>query len=266
MSSLWLMYHDLFVDEPERWVPPTAAHYHVSSASFAAQLEVIKRSGLEILTAGEWRPEVRRKSVVLTFDDAWMGSIRLGLPILLDAGFRATYFVIRDFVGRRGFADDSALLEAHRAGMEVGVHGSSHRDLRHCTDAEIRRELGDCQKYLQDLLGAPVISSSAPGGGWNARIAAIAEELGFATLSTSRPGLNDRRTSSHCLRRMSLRRQSTVDDVAKLCRFELGAELWRWRVLQVPRRLMGDRLYTRLRRTLMRDKEHHEEIFRPPAS
>ncbi|MEO1367789.1 MAG: polysaccharide deacetylase family protein [Acidobacteriota bacterium] len=260
MSSLWLMYHDVVDGEPDPRVPPSAALYHVTAERFAAHLDAITASGLPATTAGAWRAGER--SVVLTFDDGWLGSLRRGVEQLQHSGLVATFYILKDFIGRRGFADRQSLLDAHRAGMEIGVHGSSHRALSSCTEDEVRSELGDCKKELEDLLGAPVVSASAPGGEWNPGIARIAEELGLRTLSTSRPGLNRAGAPPRRLRRMAIRRQTSAAHVAKWCRFDVGAELWRWRLLQLPRTVLGPRLYTRLRRTLLRDRGHHDEIFK----
>ena len=260
MSSLWLMYHDVVDRQPEPWVPPTAALYHVDAARFAEHLDAIRASDLPVVTAGAWRPG--EASVVLTFDDGWLGSLGRGVELLAEAGFAATFYILRDFIGRRGFADRQALLDAHRAGMEIGVHGCSHRALTSCNEDEVRHELGDCKHSLEDLLGAAVTSASAPGGEWTPAIARVAGELGLRTLATSRPGLNKAKTPAHRLRRMAIRRHTSAADVARLCRFELGPELWRWRLLQTPRSLLGPRLYTRLRRVALRDQQHHEEIFK----
>ena len=53
MSSLWLMYHDVYDRAPRPDVPASAAAYHVSKESFAAHLLAIEQSGHRVVTAGE---------------------------------------------------------------------------------------------------------------------------------------------------------------------------------------------------------------------
>jgi peptidoglycan/xylan/chitin deacetylase (PgdA/CDA1 family) len=266
VSSLWLMYHDVYDRAPRPDVPASAAEYHVSRESFAAHLLAIERSGHRVVTVGEYvaAPEVPGHSVVLTFDDGWSGTFELALPLLVERGWRATAFVTRDFVGRRHFAGRDTLRAAAAAGLEIGVHGVTHRMLSACTRAEIVAEFRDCRDYLEALLGHPVTHASIPGGDMTPVVVSCAREAGITSLSNSRPGVNCAASSSFDLRRLAIRATTRVVDVERYCRFSLIPERARWAALQMPRAVLGMKRYSRLRRAILRERSSNAEgVFEP---
>lgn len=266
MRSLWLMYHDVYERAPRPEVPASAAAYHVSRERFAAHLLAIARSGHRVVTVGEClaAPASTGHGVVLTFDDGWVGAFEVALPLLLERGWRATAFVTRDFVGRRHFAGRDSLRAAAAAGMEIGVHGVTHRMLSACTPAEIVAEFRDCRDYLEALLGQPVTHASIPGGDMTPTVVSCARQAGMTSLSTSRPGVNHAASSPFDLRRLAIKDSTRAADVERYCRFRLGQERLRWAALQMPRTLLGMKRYSTLRRALLREGgPNPTEVFKP---
>lgn len=256
MSSLWLMYHDVYDLAPRPDVPGSAGTYHVSRESFAAHLLAIERSGHRVVTVGEYvaAPEAAGHSVVLTFDDGWSGTFEIALPLLVERGWRATAFVTRDFIGRRHFAGRDTLRAAAAAGMEIGVHGVTHRMLSACTPAEIVAEFRDCRDYLEALLGQAVTHASIPGGDMTPLVVSCAREAGITSLANSRPGLNGAASTPFDLRRLAIKASTRVVDVQRYCRFSLLPERARWAALQMPRAMLGMKRYSRLRRVILRER------------
>jgi peptidoglycan/xylan/chitin deacetylase (PgdA/CDA1 family) len=263
MGSVWLMYHDVHEVAPRPDLPRSATMYHVSRATFAGHLAAIKASGRRVLTVGGFlrQPD---DSVVITFDDGWRGAFDIALPLLVNEGWRATFFVTRDFIGRSGFCDGEALAAAARAGMEIGVHGTTHRMLSACTRDEILEEFASCKSHLEGLLSRPVSLASLPGGDVNRTIVACAQQAGLRCLCTSRPGLNHAGTSRFDLRRVAIKMSTSDADVARYCRHGLGREIARWRLLQIPRSLLRGKHYSRLRRRFLGEHGHPpHEVFEP---
>jgi peptidoglycan/xylan/chitin deacetylase (PgdA/CDA1 family) len=257
------MYHDVRTGDPVQDVPGSAAAYHISGGVFSDHLAAIKESGLTVVRASAGPEAAAHDCVVITFDDGWLGAFETAVPALRDHRFEATFYVTRDFVGRSGFATESAIIEAANAGMEIGVHGTTHRMLASCTRAEIRDELRACKDYLESLVQREVHAASVPGGDWNETVAACADEVGLTTLSTSRPGINTTRTSPFELRRISVRASTAAEDVARYCRFDVRKEMVRWAVLQGPRKLLGMQRYSRLRRRLLGERPGEGTLFEP---
>jgi peptidoglycan/xylan/chitin deacetylase (PgdA/CDA1 family) len=207
-----------------------------------------------VQTVGEWvAAPADARSVSLTFDDGWAGSLSSGVAALAEAGFQATFFVTRDFVGTRNFADAQMLQDAHAAGMELGTHGVTHRFLSDCSELEIREELAGSKAFLEDLLGAPVDVGSVPGGAWSPLVGRIARECGYRALCTSRPGVNDATTDPMQLRRVPIRRETDAATVRRYADGEVRREAARAAVLELPRRILGRERYARLRARLMGD-------------
>jgi peptidoglycan/xylan/chitin deacetylase (PgdA/CDA1 family) len=234
--SIWLMYHDVYAGAPAAGVPLSASIYHVSRDLFRRHLEVVAASGLPVLTARESLEGTGAAAgdhVVITFDDGWAGSLGPGLECLVEAGYPGTFFVTRDYVGRPGFGDGAALLEAQRAGMEIGSHGCTHRLLGELEAAEVRRELCDSRAFLEDILGGPVGTASVPGGSWSPVVGGLARASGYVGLATSRPGINH----------------------PGVTQFTVTGPRLRSGLLDVPRRLLGPRRYAAIRRRLLGDAD-----------
>jgi peptidoglycan/xylan/chitin deacetylase (PgdA/CDA1 family) len=260
------MYHDVHIDGTNLDAPRSSTLYHVSAAQFDSHLNAIARSGLEVTTVGSFmtRDAGHRDSVVLTFDDGWSGAFTVAAPMLAARGWRATFFVTRDFIGRRGFCDPALLAEAARAGMEIGVHGTTHRMLSACSWHETVGEFRDCRQSLESMLGRSVNYASLPGGDSTAVVAAAARQAGISALCGSRPGLNTSTTDRFALRRVAIRTTTTSAAVERYCRFDLTRDQARWLVLRTPRAVLGMKRYSRLRRLLLNEQDGSpNEVFKP---
>lgn len=265
-ASIWLMYHDVYEPPRSGDVPQSAAIYHVSASCFRAHIYAIAQSGKHVTTVGEFlRGGCHEDSnVVLTFDDGWAGAFEVAVPLLVERGWKATFFVTRDFVGRNGFCQPSMLIEAANAGMEIAVHGTTHRMLSSCSPAEIVDEFRACKNYLESLLGRPVLHASLPGGDVTPTVIACAKQAGIGSLCNSRPGLNGSKTSHYDLTRVAVRARTSAADVARYCSFALARERARWILFHLPRTVLGMQRYSHLRRWILREPNGNPlEVFRP---
>jgi peptidoglycan/xylan/chitin deacetylase (PgdA/CDA1 family) len=247
------MYHDVYAETPAAGMPRTAGLYHVSRDTFRRHLEALRASGLPVVTASESlaRNAASGDHLVLTFDDGWEESLTVGVECLLEAGMRATFFVTRDYVGRPRFASPAMLLEARRAGMEIGSHGCTHRPLGELDEDEIRSELRGSKVFLEELLGEPVTTSSVPDGSWSPLVARLAREAGYSGLCTSRPGVNRSGEEPFRLRRLAVRSRTDAATVRRWTRFSVAGPVLRGAALDIPRRVLGARRYAALRRRLL---------------
>jgi len=117
------------------------------------------------------------RSVVLTFDDGYANFYEEAAPTLVERGFTATVFVVSGHVGgRNDWAPPPAglelrpmltwprIVEMSAAGIEIGAHTRTHKDLRKLPAPEAREEIGGSRDEIEDRLGRSVECFAYPFG------------------------------------------------------------------------------------------------------
>jgi peptidoglycan/xylan/chitin deacetylase (PgdA/CDA1 family) len=117
------------------------------------------------------------RAVVLTFDDGFRNFIERAAPVLEGAGFRATVFAVAGYCGRSNIWPGQApripvlpLLDAAELrtlaarGFEVGAHGMTHARFDRLAHEQVRREMLESRRSLEDALGEGVTSFAYPYG------------------------------------------------------------------------------------------------------
>src|SRR5262249_48127013 len=112
-----------------------------------------------------------QRGVVLTFDDGYANCYEAALPVLKQHGFTATVFLVSGHVdGCNDWAPPLALLGTQlmltweqvaalaKAGLEVGAHTVTHRDLQRLTATEVEGEIIAARDDIANRLGTPVES------------------------------------------------------------------------------------------------------------
>lgn len=116
------------------------------------------------------------RQLALTFDDGPNDphTLRL-LEVLAKRDVHATFFLIGKYVSER----PDIAREIARAGHAIGNHTFSHPLLIFKSEAEIRRQISDCQKALQDAVGERSNLFRPPFGGRRPAVLCIARDLGL---------------------------------------------------------------------------------------
>jgi peptidoglycan/xylan/chitin deacetylase (PgdA/CDA1 family) len=202
--------------------------YHAVSESWPADLSVTTaqlREQLELLVHRGYRsatlhdavtaPSPSRRTLVVTFDDAYLSVLELAHPILNSLGIRGTVFAVTDFVDEdkpldwpgidhwrdgpheaelRGLSW-TQLEQLASAGWEIGSHTCTHPRLTQLDDAALACELRDSRAACERALGRACRSLAYPYGDFDARVAAAAEEAGYETAATLPERLPKRSTA-----------------------------------------------------------------------
>ncbi len=203
----------------------------ISRKQFERQMRWLKRRGYVGIRCCDWLAWLRgekilpKKSVVLTFDDAYADIAENALPILKKYGFSATVFVVTDQIGGTNAWDEregSATLHCMNAeqirqwaaeGIEFGAHTRTHANLATLTEDELAHEIdGSCQD-LSNVLGVRVRSFAYPYGGYSEATRNRVEKV-FDLACTCDEGLNGLGTDPALLRRTMLRPNDTLLDLA----------------------------------------------------
>ncbi len=149
--------------------------------------------------------------------------------------------------------------------MDIGIHGTTHRMLSACTFEEVVWEFSACKEYLEALLNKPVKIAALPGGDINHTVIKGAQQAGVELICTSIPGFNTESTSRMRLRRLSIRSGTRAEDLQDYCSFNVRGEVIRWALAGIPRKMLGVRNYTFLRRWLLGDTSNpaKDKLFDP---
>lgn len=272
-SFVALVYHDVHSGHTVDYgrLGRSATMYHVSRRAFLSHLDVIQDTGLSCLDEAALRgcfagAEGRTRGspgVVLCFDDGWRGAVECAAPALAQRGMPAFFFVTTDFVGRRFFVSPDALRRLDPSLFTIGSHGVTHRMLSSLSSDDIHAELADSRSWLEDLLGRPVTALSVPGGATDRRVLDIAAAVGYEHVFTSALGINPTANGRCGIARIGVRQNTSPTALRRWLTGDLRREGARAALLAVPKRVLGMRTYSRLRRLLLGEAIGRDHVFEP---
>ena len=188
-----LCYHAVEDSDPEK----DPYGIDVNPRRFARQMNWMAETGrrcvsLDELVFGEAAGR-NGYEVAITFDDAYNSVIAEAYPVLEEMGFKATVFVVTNRVGttgtweqeescgrRRTFLDWDDIRRLGDAGWTIGSHTVTHRRLIDLSDEELREELAESKRQIEDATGHEVRFLSYPAGIVDERVEAAAREAGYS--------------------------------------------------------------------------------------
>lgn len=246
----YLMYHEIAAPGRELCnEDPGYVRYVVGVDDFRAQLAALRRAGVAGLSVGEaLAARGGGECAAITFDDGCETDLVTAAPLLEDAGFNATFYVTVEHLGRRGYLSRPQLKELAERGFEIGSHAMTHRYLHDLSDSEVRSELADSKRELEDLTGKPVEHFSCPGGRWDRRVSEEARRAGYASLVTSVIGQNSDGTDRFKLTRIAVMRGMPASEVGRIVRGKgIRRRQAKGAALDAAKHLLGNGLYEKVR-------------------
>ncbi len=193
-----LMYHRV-TDSDTR--PST-----VSVDRFRAQMGMLHEKRFHAMTCGEvseWisaRRPLPARPVVITFDDGYRNNYEHAFPIMKEFHLKATVFLVGNSVGAwNSWEKDSTLpkyplmgvpeiREMANAGFEFGSHTLNHHAMNQIPLDKAKEEIALSKRFLEDLLGIPIISFSYPFNGYNPAVKNAVIESGYTSACTAGSG------------------------------------------------------------------------------
>jgi peptidoglycan/xylan/chitin deacetylase (PgdA/CDA1 family) len=160
------------IGTPTRELEPGEADYWLSRDRFH-----------DVLDAVAGHDDVR-----ITFDDGNASDVELALPALRERGLRATFFVVADRIGAKGFLHAGDIRELTRAGMTVGCHGMLHRRWAGLDRGSLHEELFDAREIIERIAGVPVLEAACPYGSYDRRAIKSLRYAGYLRVYTSDRG------------------------------------------------------------------------------
>jgi peptidoglycan/xylan/chitin deacetylase (PgdA/CDA1 family)/GT2 family glycosyltransferase len=200
---------------------PVMGDYGVPPDRFSAQLQMLARRRSHFLRLGELldalqgRATLPRRSVLITFDDAYADVLGSAYPILARHGAPAVVFAVSDRLGatndwsRAGGArlpllDPEGLAALAANGIVIGSHGATHRPLTRLGLDELTDELRGSADRLSALgLTRPTVFAY-PHGDWSPAVAGAVHEAGYEAAFTVEPGVVERGDNRYALPRIEV--------------------------------------------------------------
>lgn len=251
-SFLALMYHEIGVPgQPLCDSSPGYLRYVVPVDEFRKQLEILRNEGIRGCSITELLDgrATFGSAIAITFDDGCQTDLSVAAPMLRDAKFGATFFIVPGFLGRPGYLTADGVRTLAGQGFEIGSHGMTHRFLTALEPAALDEELSTSRRVLAEMSGPEIRHLSCPGGRWNRAVADRAFALGYGSVSTSRIGRNDPARDRARLARLAVRRGTSAETFRRRCRgIGLTRERWRAALFATARRALGDTFYDSLQR------------------
>ena len=184
-----LLYHAI-TDDPPGWIAPFA----VTPATFSAHLDVVIASGRQPLTVSQYTDGLQGNAalpprpVLITVDDGFADFADHALPALAARNLPSTLYVTTGALADRARecvlpgaamlrSADLAGLEA--AGVEIGAHSHTHRQLDLLPEREVAKELSCSGDLLAQALRHRIRSFAYPHSYWRARVRRLVAEAGF---------------------------------------------------------------------------------------
>jgi peptidoglycan/xylan/chitin deacetylase (PgdA/CDA1 family) len=184
-----LMYHYVRVP-PSRAVDPIGYNLSVSPKVFEAQMDWLAAHGYHAITFNDLRLYWRRaeplpaRPVIITLDDGYLDLYTTAYPILQAHGFTAVAYIVSGFVGNRGYVTKDQILEMDRYGIEIAAHTVNHTDLARAPGGWLNYQLVQSKKWLESLVGHPVLDMAYPSGQYNNTVVAAVQQAGYYSATT----------------------------------------------------------------------------------
>ena len=157
----------------------------VTPRDFAAQMDLLRRSGAQAITLGDLVAALRgdvllpAHAVVLTFDDGYADFLRNALPVLQRDRLCATLFAVPGFLGRPSYLTGAQLHQVAAAGVRIGAHTIDHLDLATQPAPVVADQVSRSADVLRALTGQPVRDFAYPYGTFDAVAVAAVQAAGY---------------------------------------------------------------------------------------
>lgn len=231
-------------------------HYAVGLDVFERHLDCIKQSG-KTARAVERIPAALDKGerpVGMTFDDGHVTNLQAA-HALAARGWCGTFFVNPGTVGTPDYLSWDQLREMVRLGMSIQSHAQFHRYQDELSYDEQWDDLSRSKAEIEHALDQAVTVFAPPGGRTSEHTRSLAQKAGYTWVSTSRVGLwQVGRDSVWDIPRFAVLASTPLSQLQawiNQASFEIGKQVWRYRILRWAKNLLGNGGYERLRAAIL---------------
>ncbi|MDE0610200.1 MAG: polysaccharide deacetylase family protein [Anaerolineaceae bacterium] len=219
-----LMYH--YVSPLPRDADTLRIGLTVRPEVFREQLTWLRDAGYSSISPGQLfraldhGEQLPPKPLILTFDDGHVDHFSVVMPLLLEAGFSGTFFIISERVDARDplHLDREQLVAMAAQGMSIESHSRSHRDLSGLERDLLVYELLGSRESLEAWTGVEPTAIAWPFGKHDALARQVAREAGYRMALSTRAGVLHDSTGLFDLARLRVNRDLTLRNFEALLR------------------------------------------------
>ena len=228
-------YHEV-TDAPSEtgFQRPGALPYTLTPRAFADHLTQMAASDARPARVTDIDFTRPGRFLVLTFDDGGKSAVYAG-DVLARRGWTGHFFIVSGLIGQRTFATASDIRYLVSCGHVVGTHSHTHPDIfPDLTPARMLDEWRTSGDAIAEIVGAPCLTASVPGGDISRQVLESAAAAGIRYLFTSEPWLSPRSLNDcRVLGRFSPKVGTSSDRIRELAQFR------GWTSALMVRRLKG---------------------------
>ncbi|MBN1871088.1 MAG: polysaccharide deacetylase family protein [Candidatus Omnitrophica bacterium] len=189
--------------------------YNVTPEAFRSQMQYLKDNGFTTISLNdllfiENEDKLPKKPILLTFDDGHISHYDTVLPILKELGFRGTFFLVVNDMGRPNRVSWNQVQLMKKNKMDIGSHGVHHEIMHKYSYQNLIIELKSSKLELEEKLGEEIVSFAIPRGLYSHKISNVARGMGYKLVFTSSAGNINLYSNPYCLRRMGVRRDYSM--------------------------------------------------------
>lgn len=215
-----LMYHSISENRSGNVHP--YYEQHTTPDMFEKQMRFLYENNYKVISlediynVAHENPDVNSKYVVITFDDGYKDVFHSAFPVMKKYDFTATVFLAVDYVGKTLNDKDclnwSEIERLGAQGIRFGSHTLSHAQLIELDDNQLRWELEESKRILENRLGKPVYAFAYPyafpeqNKAFTGRLQTLLTDLGYRACVTTIIGNTVPEKQDFFLRRLPVNR------------------------------------------------------------
>ncbi|QHT59031.1 polysaccharide deacetylase family protein [Paenibacillus lycopersici] len=192
--------------------------YIVSPEAFREQMAWLHEQGYRSIDMQEFgailsgeEPSTGRE-VLITFDDGYRNNYTAALPVLKQYGYRATEFLVTNWVGGDAYLTWDQVKELRAAGWDIMAHTRTHPYLPLHTAKTQRDEIAGSKAAIERKLGTSVTAIAYPYGLRSEETMRIAKQSGYAYAFTFDDGWTTSEQNPYLLKRLFIAGDQTLAD------------------------------------------------------
>lgn len=170
----------------------------VSKETFRRQMHFLKKHNYKVIPLERLadlikeKKRIPNKTVIITFDDGYKNNYLYAFPILKKYNLYATIFLIVNEIDR--LKQDRLSWEEIKQMQDSGLISFGSHTLDHpfltelSSEEELRRQIFDSKRILEERLAKPVYAFAYPAGRFNGKVKNLVKEAGYKLAVTTNPG------------------------------------------------------------------------------